>query len=71
MTNFYPRDEWTNLEEIWTNTLPSIAHTKLYLNRVIHDILGCKELFQRHMNVTILCATSERRCEETMIHQLM
>lgn len=54
MTNFYPRDEETNLEEILADTFPSVAHTKLYLNLVIHHILGCRDLSQRHMNVTIL-----------------
>jgi len=54
MTDFNPQDEGTDLEEILTNALPSIAHAKLYLNRVIQDVLWFRELFQRHMNKTAL-----------------
>lgn len=66
-----PSDEGTDLEKILTDTFPGIAHTELNLNRIVHHILGCRDLFERHMNATTLYAISERRREETMIHSLM
>ena len=41
-----PSDEGTDLKKVLANTFPRIAYTEFNLNRVIHDILGCRELSQ-------------------------